>query len=132
MTTRAQADSIDTKDLMAILDTVKAPIILLDPTYHIIALNEQANHLFGLDSTALEGKKLTDLANGEELNQLLNGSNSPREWTFGDSVYTPVIEAASHGWTVLLNDVSHYKRLNHNQSESNMHEVSLRTWQLFT
>jgi len=117
VTTRTQSNSAPSKDLIAMLDSVKAPVILLDAAYHIIQLNEQAGQLFG-DSAALEEKSLTDLPNGEELYQILSGSSSSREWTVGDNVYTPVIDDAPHGWTVLLNDVSHYKRLNHNQSES--------------
>ncbi len=118
MTTRAQADSIDTKHLMAILDSVKAPIILLDPMYRIIALNQQSYQLFKLDLATLAGKTLTDLPHGNELSELLNGSDALREWAVGENVYTPIIEVAPHGWTILLNDVSHYKRLNHSQSES--------------
>lgn len=118
MATHAQADSIDTKDLMVILDTVKAPIILLDHDRQITGLNQQASLLFKLNSDAIEGKTLADLPNGEELTQLFDSSNTLHEWAIEDNVYAPVMQSAPHGWTILLNDVSHYKRLNHNQSES--------------
>jgi signal transduction histidine kinase len=118
VTISTQADLIDIKNLMTVLDTVKSPIILLDHTYHIIALNQQSKQLFDLDSTAVDGKALTDLPNGEELAQLFDKGNPLREWAVGERVYAPIIDPAPHGWTILLNDVSHYKRLNHNQSES--------------
>ncbi|MEP6986719.1 MAG: PAS domain-containing sensor histidine kinase [Chloroflexota bacterium] len=103
---------------MAILDTIRAPILLLDHAHRMLALNQQAQQLFNLSSSDSEGKAVSDLPNGEELNQLFDGNNTLYEWAVGDKVFTPVIEAAPHGWTLLLNDVSHYKRLNHNQSES--------------
>jgi signal transduction histidine kinase len=118
VTTRAQADSVDTKDTTAILDSVKAPIILLDHDRQIIGLNQQAKLLFKLNAAAIEGKSLADLPNGEELIQLFDSTNTLHEWAIEDNVYAPVMESALHGWTILLNDVSHYKRLNHNQSES--------------
>ena len=118
MTTRAQADSIDTKNMLTILDTVKSPIILLDHARQIIGLNQQAKMLFNLTEVTVDGKSLTDLPNGQELDHIFDSTNTLREWTIGDSVYAPVVESASHGWTILLNNVSHYKRLNHNQSES--------------
>ena len=118
MTTLTQADSIDTKNLMAVLDTLKSPVILLDHTYHIIDLNQQAKQLLNLTAATIDGKMLTDILHGEELDQVFDGSNTLHEWVIGDRLYMPVVQSAAHGWTILLNDVSHYKRLNHNQSES--------------
>ncbi|MBI1277068.1 MAG: GHKL domain-containing protein [Anaerolineaceae bacterium] len=118
MTTLTQADPFDTKSVMTILDTIKSPIILLDQNQHLIALNQHAQQLFNLTATTIDGKTLTDLPNGEELNRLFDNNNTVREWTVDDHVYTPVVEAAPHGWTILLNDVSNYKRLNNSQSES--------------
>ena len=118
MTTHAQADSIDTKDVMVILDSIKSPIILLDHAHHILALNQQAKLLLNVNSVTTDAKALTDLPNGETLNQLFVNNNTLHEWAVGDSVYTPVIASAPHGWTILLNDVNHYNRLNHNQTES--------------
>ncbi len=118
MTTRTQADPIDTKAVMTVLDSIKAPIILLSHAHDIIALNQQAQQLFNLASASIEGKPLTALPQGEELNRIFDSNNTLREWAYGENVFAPVLETASHGWTILLNDVSHYKRLNHNQSES--------------
>jgi len=118
VTTLTQADSIDTKDMMALLDTVKAPIILLDQNLRILSLNHQAKQLFKLDSTSVQGKVLTDLPHTEELTRLFDTSNPLNEWEIGESVYAPAVDAAPHGWTILLNDVSHFRRLNHNQGES--------------
>jgi len=118
VTTRTQADPIDTKTVMTVLDSIKAPIILLGHAHDIIALNQQAKQLFNLASASVEGKLLTDLPQGEELNRIFDSNNTLREWAYGENVFAPVLETASHGWTILLNDVSHYKRLNHNQSES--------------
>lgn len=118
MTTRSQVDSIDTTHVMTVLDGIKSPIILLDHALHILALNQQAKQLFKLHSVVINAKTLADLPNGEVLNQLFVTSNKLHEWAIGDTVYAPVIESALHGWTLLLNDVSHYNRLNHNQSES--------------
>jgi signal transduction histidine kinase len=118
VTTRAQANSVDTKDTMAILDSVKAPILLLDHGRQLIGLNQQAKRLFNLDEATIEGKNLLDLPNGEVLNEVFDNDKPSHEWSMGESLYAPVAQSAAHGWTILLSDVSHYKRLNHNQSES--------------
>ncbi len=118
MTTLTQADPIDTKNLMAVLDTIKSPIILLDQDHHVIALNQHSKLIFSLTAETADGKTLTELPNGEELNRLFDSNNTLHEWIIDEHVYAPIIESAPHGWTILLNDVSNYKRLNNSQSES--------------
>ncbi len=118
MTARIQADPIDTKNLMAVLDTIKSPILLLDHSHHVIAFNQQAKQLFEVASDKIVGAALTDITHGEELSRLFDPTHTVNEWAFRDKVFVPSVEPAPHGWTIVLNDVSHYKRLNHGQSES--------------
>lgn len=118
MTSRMQADPIDTKHIMSVLDTIKSPILLLDHSHRLIALNEQARQLFEVPPDAIAGVALTELPHGEDLSRLFDSTHTLVEWTFSEKVFAPSVEAAPHGWTVILQDVSHYKRLNHGQSES--------------
>lgn len=118
MTTLTQSVSFDTKELMPILNSVTSPIILLTATYHIIGMNKQALNVFKLSTNDFENKSLSDLPNGDLLSELFNSSNTLREWSYDENVYAPSLAPASHGWTILLYNISHYKRLVHNQSES--------------
>jgi len=118
VTALTQADLTDTKNLLGVLDTIKSPIILLNHNHYIVALNQHAKQLFNLTTSTINEKTLNDLPNGKELHQLIENGNNLGEWTNEGRVYAPTIETAPHGWTILLNDVSHYKRLNNSQSES--------------
>lgn len=119
MKTLSETDQRELKTLTTLLDTIISPIVLLDPTYHIIGFNHAFSVLSGIDTAKADGlQTLSEILNEQELDGFVRGLSPLSEWKFADRTFLPHIEPAPHGWTLELLDVTHYTRLNHNQSES--------------
>ena len=119
MKTLSENDLQNTKNLIAILDSLKSPIILLNTAFQVIGFNSAFASLMGLSSEVSNTEiSLAELVQDPEIEDFARGTTQLSEWKYAERVFKPLIEAAPHGWTLELQDVTHYTRLNHNQSES--------------
>lgn len=119
MKTLSENDLQDTKNLITILDSLKSPIMLLNTAFQVIGFNSAFASLTDLSSeTANAAISLSELVQDSELEDFARGTTQISEWKYAERVFKPLIEVAPHGWTLELQDVTHYTRLNHNQSES--------------
>ena len=107
-----------------ILNSIKDPIVLLDLEQCILTMNHAAFQLFDVEQSTIVGQSLTHVASLNELVQNIAARKSPNEWSYGEKTYIPHLEPQydSNGihsmYTLILTDVTHYKKLNRNQSES--------------
>ncbi len=115
-----QTDQVAPKNkTFNLLDSIKSPIVLLDSLYRILSFNSAFGELFNIRLEGLDSAlTLAEIPLAEDLDPFVKGLSNLAEWTMSEKVFTPAVEPASHGWTLLLQDVSYYKRLNNNQSES--------------
>lgn len=119
MKTLSETDQRELKTLTTILDTIISPIVLLNPTYQVIGFNQAFSTLFNVTLDKANGSQtLFEMIYEQELDEFARGLKPLAEWKFADRAFIPHMEAAPHGWTLELQDVTHYTRLNHNQSES--------------
>lgn len=108
----------------SVLNSIKDPIVLFDSQHSILMMNNAALQIFSVDQMAVAGHPFQEVEQLNEVMESLLTKKSPNEWSQGEKTYVPHLESRhdineNHlGWTLILTDVTHYKRLNRNQSES--------------
>lgn len=109
---------------VAILNSIKDPIILLDTQQYVLLMNDAAQKLFEIISANVVGQPIHNIPQINDLMTHIDSKKVPNEWTYADKTYAPHLESVNdadgimQGLTLTLNDITHYKKLNRNQSES--------------
>jgi signal transduction histidine kinase len=87
-------------------------------------MNPAAETVFKTTISKSQGKNLREIVQSEELAELAENGTTVNEWlTSDDKTFMPRIEAVRdssgsiEGWVLALRDVTHFKKLNRNQSE---------------
>lgn len=112
--------------LEAIFASMRSAVLLLDEALHVITSNAAAERLLGLPADQIRGRAVDELILSEELHQFLNGAHEGERPRFfiaiKDRFYQPLVsEVVDHnrrwlGRLLVLEDVSHFKRLNENMT----------------
>jgi signal transduction histidine kinase len=106
--------------LSSALDAISDPIMLLDADKCLLLANRAAHDLFGETLRSQYGKAITEAIAVPELRNFLNGKLNLKEWAADEQrAYKPrLIESQDKiGWTLVLEDISPFKRLSKNQNE---------------
>lgn len=109
----------------SLVAAIKDPLIALDAGRTVVALNPAALELFEVSPAAAVGQPLEAVISSAELLGIIAaGTDSHQEWLAENGrAFMPYVEAVSSadgalaGWVVILNDITRFKRLIHNQSE---------------
>jgi signal transduction histidine kinase len=100
------------------LNALPDPILMLDKSKSLLMANKAAHELFGESLRAGYGQAVTSVIPSAELQAVIAGKPAPKEWVFSENrTFAPRMVAADFGWTLILEDISHFKRLSKNQSE---------------
>ncbi len=110
---------------ISLLNSISDPLIILDHDQRLLRLNRAAEAVFHTTTDQAQGKSLLDVVQSPELATMSSGSiKPPAEWVSPDEkTFVPHIEAVRddngqlEAWVLVLRDITHYKRLNRNQSE---------------
>jgi signal transduction histidine kinase len=109
---------------LSLLSSITDPLLVVDDDRRILLMNPAAETVFKTTSSKSEGKNLREIVQSEELAELAENGTTVNEWvTSDDKTYIPRIEAVRdtsgsiEGWVLALRDVTHFKKLNRNQSE---------------
>lgn len=110
---------------ISLLNSISDPLIILDHDQRLLRLNRAAETIFHTTTDQSQGKTLIEVVQSPELAALGSGeSKPPAEWVSpDDKTFVPHIEAVRdeggelEAWVLALRDITHYKRLNRNQSE---------------
>jgi PAS domain S-box-containing protein len=115
----------DEQLMRSILSSITDPLFITDENKLILLLNPAAETLFQVTYQQCRGVPLAQVVQSDELMNLWENRNSNQaEWTTSDDrtyvprsepVYDPSVQVT--GWVVILRDVTHFKKLNRNQSE---------------
>jgi PAS domain S-box-containing protein len=110
---------------LSILSSIPDPLVVIDQNRCVMLLNPAAEQVFNIPADAARGMSIQDVIQSDELLSLIdnkNGSNA--EWTTDDNkTFVPRAEPIrdpngnTEGWVIALRDITHYKKLNRNQSE---------------
>jgi signal transduction histidine kinase len=106
--------------LSAALDAIPDPILVLDAQKILIVANTAAHQLFGDRLHAGYGQPIANVILAVELRGVIEGKAPLKEWAVDENrVYAPrlVADESGNGWTLILEDISRFKRLSKNQSE---------------
>jgi two-component system phosphate regulon sensor histidine kinase PhoR len=111
-------------DSKTLINCINDPIVILDNTYHIIAINTAGEQIFGIRNDNIVGESLSTVVGSDETVQLLTSESSRlSEWSHGDKTFQPQLETLSghegiaKGWILTLRDITHFKKLYRNQIE---------------
>lgn len=118
---REQSDQLS----MSLLHSITDPLLVLDDNRHLLMMNPAAETVFKISASEVRGKPLSDVVKSDELTALgTDETKTLSEWVSPDEkAFMPHVEAvrgddgALEGWILALRDVTHYKKLNRNQSE---------------
>jgi signal transduction histidine kinase len=110
---------------ISLLNSISDPLIILDHERRLLRLNRAAEAVFHTTTEQTQGKTLLDVVQSPELAAMGDGNaKPPAEWVSpDDKTFVPHIEAVRDdsgelkAWVLALRDITHYKRLNRNQSE---------------
>jgi signal transduction histidine kinase len=109
---------------LSLLNSITDPLLVVDDDRQLLLMNPAAETIFKTTITKSQGKNLREIVQSEELADLAENGTTVNEWvTSDDKTFMPRIEAVRdtsgsvEGWVLALRDVTHFKKLNRNQSE---------------
>ncbi|MEZ4667049.1 MAG: HAMP domain-containing sensor histidine kinase [Anaerolineae bacterium] len=109
--------------LLPFLNSIRSPLVIIDTQYTVVAMNNAAQQLFAIDSNSPESTTQS-IPQIREIMDHIDSKKTPNEWTYNDRTFVPTLEPVqlSDGnvlaWTLVLNEISYFKKLTRNQSES--------------
>lgn len=109
----------------SIMSSIADPLFVLDDTRSVQLMNPVAEKLFGTSSDVAAGQPLAHIVDSHDLLQLAQGENrNLKEWTSPDGqtfiprmMETRDSAGAIDGYVLIMRDITHFKKLNRNQSE---------------
>jgi signal transduction histidine kinase len=109
---------------LSLLNSITDPLLVLDVNRHLILMNPAAEGVFKTTLSEMRGKTLNDVTRSDELTAFAEEGKVLTEWiTSDEKTFIPRIEevhdpaGSVKGWVMALRDVTHFKKLNRNQSE---------------
>jgi two-component system phosphate regulon sensor histidine kinase PhoR len=110
---------------LSILSSIPDPLVVIDQNQCILLLNPAAERVFNIQVDDARGRSVQEIIQSDELLALIDSKNrSNAEWTTPDNkTFVPRTEPIRdpqgniEGWVIALRDITHYKKLNRNQSE---------------
>ncbi len=109
---------------LSLLNSITDPLLVVDDDRQILLMNPAAEAIFKTTVSKSQGKNLREILQSEELADLAENGTTVNEWvTSDDKTFMPRIEAVRdtngsiEGWVLALRDITHFKKLNRNQSE---------------
>ena len=109
---------------LSLLNSITDPLLVVDDDRQLLLMNPAAETIFKTSLSKAQGENLREIVQSEELAELAENGTTVNEWvTSDDKTFMPRIEAVRdtsgniEGWVLALRDVTHFKKLNRNQSE---------------
>jgi signal transduction histidine kinase len=100
------------------LNAIPDPVLLLDASKQLVMANEAAHTLFGESLRRGYGQVISSIIQIPELLAIIEGKSQLKEWALNENaVFVPRLIPSDDGHTLILEDISRFKRLSKNQSE---------------
>jgi len=122
--TEQSIPSSSLSQVFSVLGVLREPLILLDPKMNIQYMNAAAEKCFGQQLSEVHGIPMSSAVGSDDLLSVAQSTKMPQEWNKGEQTFVPQLEALHDsageisGWLLLLKDVTFYKKLSRNQTES--------------
>jgi signal transduction histidine kinase len=107
-----------------LLNCITDPVVVLDDSWHVLAINSVALETFGVTNQQVIGRFFEEVVASPQLVQFAK-AEAPylNEWNHGDKTFQPQLEILSASsdepkvWMLMLRDITHFKKLYRNQIE---------------
>lgn len=108
----------------SLLKSITDPLLVVDDDQRLLQMNPAAESVFKITVAEARGKLLSDVVQSDELMLFAQSTNKNQsEWTSENKTFVPRSEpiyddeGSVEGWVLTLRDITHFKKLNRNQSE---------------